>query len=80
MLLTCIKRKMILKTNFWSFREWPFYTDFTVGEHFDIGYGTAQDILTKLLRTLIWGPALSMKIILARVTYTMPDIEMSSCG
>ena len=29
-LLTCIKRQLILKTIFWSFSEWPFYTGFTV--------------------------------------------------
>ena len=29
-LLTCIKRLLVLKTNFWSFFEWPFYTDFAL--------------------------------------------------
>ena len=29
-LLTCIKRQLVLKTNFLSFWEWPFYTGFTV--------------------------------------------------
>ena len=29
-LLTCIKRYLVLKTHFWSFLEWPFYTGFTV--------------------------------------------------
>ena len=32
-LLSCIKRKLVLKTNFWSFLEWPFYTGFTVLSH-----------------------------------------------
>ena len=27
-LLTCIKPKSVLKTNFWSFGEWPFYAGF----------------------------------------------------
>ena len=25
-LLICVKRLLVLKTNFWSFLEWPFYT------------------------------------------------------
>ena len=29
-LLTCIKRLLVLKTNLWSFWEWLFYTGFTV--------------------------------------------------
>ena len=29
-LLTCIKRLLVLKTNFLSFLEWPFYTGFAV--------------------------------------------------
>ena len=29
-LLTCIKRQMVSKTNFRSFWEWPFHTGFTV--------------------------------------------------
>ena len=29
-LLTCIKQKSVLKTNFWSFFEWPLKTGFTV--------------------------------------------------
>ena len=29
-LLTCIKQKLVLKTNFRSFWEWPFYTGFNV--------------------------------------------------
>ena len=29
-LVTCIKQKLVLKTYFWSFSEWPFYTGFTV--------------------------------------------------
>ena len=29
-LLTCIKRYLVLKTNFWYLLEWPFYTSFTV--------------------------------------------------
>ena len=29
-LLTCIKRLLVFKTNFRSFGEWPFYTGFTV--------------------------------------------------
>ena len=35
-LSTCIKRYLVLKTNFWSFLEWLFYTGFTVFE--SIGY------------------------------------------
>ena len=31
-LLTCIKQYSVLKTIFWSFGEWPFYTGFTVCE------------------------------------------------
>ena len=33
MLLTCIKRQLVLKTNLWSLSEWPFYTGFTVYVH-----------------------------------------------
>ena len=33
MLLTCIKRQLLLKTNFRSFWEWPFYTGFPVHLH-----------------------------------------------
>ena len=29
-LLTCIKRKLDMKTKFRSYSEWPFYTGFTV--------------------------------------------------
>ena len=29
-LLTCIKRSLVMKTIIWSFREWLFYTGFTV--------------------------------------------------
>ena len=29
-LLTCINRYSVLKTNFWSFFEWPHKTGFTV--------------------------------------------------
>ena len=29
-LLTCIKRLLVIKTNFWYFSEQPFYTGFTV--------------------------------------------------
>ena len=29
-LLTCIKRLLVLKTNCWSFKEWLFYIGFTV--------------------------------------------------
>ena len=35
-LLTCIKRELVLKTNLWSFLEWPFYTGFTVARHVKI--------------------------------------------
>ena len=29
-LLTCIKRQLVLKTNFWYFSEWSFYTGLNV--------------------------------------------------
>ena len=35
-LLTCIKRYLVLKTRFWSFWEWPFYTGFTIHEKMNI--------------------------------------------
>ena len=38
MLLTCIKRLLVLKTNMWSFCEWPFYTGFTVTTCTHVGH------------------------------------------
>ena len=35
-LLTCIKRLLVLKTNFQSFWEWPFYTGFTANDLFTL--------------------------------------------